>query len=164
MSSSRRAVKMPRRRDRLADAALGPLAVDAMSSFQAAASALEAAQKNSAQLFSFKENSNTADASYHNPRVFFDIQIGSKRAGRLVVELFADVVPKTAENFRCLCTGERGVGKNTQKALHFKNTLFVRRVPLGCACCCWRVWCHRSCTTARLLAAHCRAPPSLSTA
>ena len=99
----------------------------AMSSFQAAASALEAAPKTSAQLFSFKENSNTADASYHNPRVFFDIQIGAKRAGRLVMELFADVVPKTAENFRCLCTGERGVGKVTQKALHFKNTMFVSR-------------------------------------
>ena len=94
--------------------------------------ALEAAPKNAQQLFTFKENANTADASYHNPRVFFDIQIGTKRMGRIVMELFADVVPKTAENFRCLCTGERGVGRVTQKALHFKNSLFVRRHHHGC--------------------------------
>ncbi|KAL3902607.1 MAG: hypothetical protein SGPRY_011997, partial [Prymnesium sp.] len=87
--------------------------------------ALDAAAKNATQLFSFKENANTVDESYHNPRVFLDLQIGAKRAGRLVIELFADVVPKTAENFRCLCTGERGLGKSTQKALHFKNTLFT---------------------------------------
>jgi hypothetical protein len=88
--------------------------------------ATEAAAKSAHQLFTFKENANTVDDSYCNPRVFFDLQIGAKRAGRLVIELFADVVPKTAENFRCLCTGERGVGKVTQKALHFKNTMFHR--------------------------------------
>lgn len=37
-----------------------------------------------------------------NPRVFFDVSIGSKPAGRIEFELFADVVPKTAENFRAL--------------------------------------------------------------
>lgn len=89
---------------------------------------MEAAAKSAAQLFTFKENANTADASYHNPRVFFDIQIGARRAGRLVMELFADVVPKTAENFRSLCTGERGIGKTTHKALHYKNTIFVRSI------------------------------------
>mmetsp|Transcript_26107 Transcript_26107/g.43132 ORF Transcript_26107/g.43132 Transcript_26107/m.43132 type:complete len:281 (-) Transcript_26107:353-1195(-) len=85
-----------------------------------------AAATSASQLFSFKENANTADPDYFNPRVFFDIQIGAKRVGRLVIELFADVVPKTAENFRCLCTGERGLGQKTQKALHFKNTFFHR--------------------------------------
>jgi cyclophilin family peptidyl-prolyl cis-trans isomerase len=40
-----------------------------------------------------------------NPRVFFDIEIDSKYVGRMIFELFADVNPKTAENFRCLCTG-----------------------------------------------------------
>ena len=36
-----------------------------------------------------------------NPRVFFDISIAGEEAGRVVIMLFADVVPKTAENFRC---------------------------------------------------------------
>ena len=34
-----------------------------------------------------------------NPRVYFDIEIGGKKAGRIVMELFANIVPKTAENF-----------------------------------------------------------------
>ena len=60
------------------------------------------------------------------PVVFFDVCASTLPLGRIVIELFADVVPRTAENFRCLCTGERGLGKNTQKLLHFKNTLFHR--------------------------------------
>jgi Cyclophilin type peptidyl-prolyl cis-trans isomerase/CLD len=38
----------------------------------------------------------------NNPRVYFDMEIGDKRAGRIVIELFANVAPKTAENFRAL--------------------------------------------------------------
>jgi hypothetical protein len=41
-----------------------------------------------------------------NPIVFFDISIGGTEVGRIKMELFADVVPKTAENFRQFCTGE----------------------------------------------------------
>ncbi len=43
-------------------------------------------------------------------------------------ELFSNVVPKTAENFRCLCTGERGEGKTTIKPLHYSGTPIHRIV------------------------------------
>merc|ERR1712054_590616 len=45
-----------------------------------------------------------------NPIVFFDMTIGGAPAGRIEMTLRADVVPKTAENFRALCTGEKGFG------------------------------------------------------
>ena len=63
-----------------------------------------------------------------NPKVFFDITVGGKASGRIVMELFADVVPKTAENFRSLCTGEKGIGKSG-KPLHFKGCKFHRIIP-----------------------------------
>lgn len=55
-----------------------------------------------------------------NPRVFLDIAADTHRIGRIEIDLFADIVPKTAENFRCLCTGERGVG-TMGKPLHYKG-------------------------------------------
>ncbi|EFH52979.1 hypothetical protein ARALYDRAFT_324764 [Arabidopsis lyrata subsp. lyrata] len=61
-----------------------------------------------------------------NPNVFLDVSIGGDPVQRIVIELFADVVPKTAENFRALCTGEAGVGKTTRKPLHFKGSSFHR--------------------------------------
>ncbi|KAL8166660.1 hypothetical protein V2J09_008159 [Rumex salicifolius] len=63
-----------------------------------------------------------------NPKVFFDIAIGKTKAGRVVMELFADVTPKTAENFRALCTGEKGIGK-AGKPLHYKGSAFHRIIP-----------------------------------
>ncbi len=47
-----------------------------------------------------------------NPKVFFDISINNVPSGRITFELRADVVPKTAENFRQLCTGEAGKTKS----------------------------------------------------
>eukprot|EP00918_Siedleckia_nematoides_P012276 GHVU01026889.1.p1 GENE.GHVU01026889.1~~GHVU01026889.1.p1 ORF type:complete len:384 (+),score=67.92 GHVU01026889.1:26-1153(+) len=64
--------------------------------------------------------------SKDNPRVFFDIKIGDENAGRIVFELFKNVVPKTAENFRALCTGEKGEGETTKQPLHFKDCPFHR--------------------------------------
>jgi cyclophilin family peptidyl-prolyl cis-trans isomerase len=63
-----------------------------------------------------------------NPQVFFDITIGGESAGRIVMELRADVAPKTAENFRALCTGEKGSGQ-AGKPLHFKGSSFHRIIP-----------------------------------
>lgn len=44
------------------------------------------------------------------PRVFFDISADGVKLGRIVMELRSDIVPKTAENFRALCTHEKGYG------------------------------------------------------
>ncbi|KAI8990258.1 cyclophilin-like domain-containing protein [Pilobolus umbonatus] len=61
-----------------------------------------------------------------NPRVFFDIDIDGNRIGRIIIELFADEVPDTAENFRALCTGEKGLGKVSNMPLHYKGSIFHR--------------------------------------
>jgi len=60
-----------------------------------------------------------------NAQVFFDFEIGNpddadKEKGRVVFELFSKQVPKTAENFRAICTGEKGEG------LHYKGNFFHR--------------------------------------
>ncbi|XP_017478575.1 PREDICTED: peptidyl-prolyl cis-trans isomerase D isoform X1 [Rhagoletis zephyria] len=62
-----------------------------------------------------------------NPLVYFDITIGDEFAGRMVIELRKDVVPKSAENFRALCTGEKGNGQ-LGKQLHYKGVRFHKIV------------------------------------
>ena len=59
---------------------------------------------------------------------FFEVAIDGKSIGKIVMELYYDDVPKTAENFRALCTGEKGNGKSG-KPLHFKGSGFHRVIP-----------------------------------
>mmetsp|Transcript_20617 Transcript_20617/g.29595 ORF Transcript_20617/g.29595 Transcript_20617/m.29595 type:complete len:213 (-) Transcript_20617:87-725(-) len=64
-------------------------------------------------------------SSASNKKAFFDITIGDEPAGRIVMELYNSVTPKTAENFLALCRGDRGTA-STGQPLHYKGSTFHR--------------------------------------
>ncbi|EZG67244.1 peptidyl-prolyl cis-trans isomerase, cyclophilin-type [Gregarina niphandrodes] len=64
-----------------------------------------------------------------NPRVFLEFQFGNKKAGIVVIELFANVVPKTAANFEALCTGSRGVSSETKLPLCYAGCKVFKVIP-----------------------------------
>lgn len=83
---------------------------------------------NKQQTRQLNQYQSTMSIEDENPVVFFDITIGGSPKGRIEIELRKDVVPRTAENFRCLCTGEKGIGRSG-KLLHFKGSSFHRVIP-----------------------------------
>ncbi|KDN50589.1 hypothetical protein RSAG8_01087, partial [Rhizoctonia solani AG-8 WAC10335] len=63
-----------------------------------------------------------------NPRVFFNFEADGQPLGRVVFELFRDEVPKTAENFRALATGEKGLSQVSQTPLYYKGCIIHRSI------------------------------------
>lgn len=66
--------------------------------------------------------------------VYFDVEIegatsNDEAGGRIKFGLFGEIAPKTVENFRALCTGEKGIGTHSKKPLHYKGSTFHRIIP-----------------------------------
>lgn len=75
------------------------------------------------------EEATASETPVQRARCFFDVSIGGINSGRIVFELFTEIVPKTCENFRALCTGEKGLGEETKKPLHYNvNTAIYKLI------------------------------------
>ncbi|GFZ42339.1 peptidylprolyl isomerase [Saitozyma sp. JCM 24511] len=68
-------------------------------------------------------------ADAQKPNCFFEIEIGGKPAGRVEFKLYDDVVPKTAANFRGLCSGKKPTGEPLPKGFGYQATAFHRVIP-----------------------------------
>jgi len=64
-----------------------------------------------------------------NIYVFLEVEISNVNIGRMIFKLYNGICPKTAENFRCLCNGDRGTGLITKMPLHFQGAKFHRIIP-----------------------------------
>ncbi|PIL32177.1 hypothetical protein GSI_05422 [Ganoderma sinense ZZ0214-1] len=62
------------------------------------------------------------------PRVFFDVTIDDQPSGRIIFELFNGSAPKACENFRALCTGEKGLSPISERPLYYKNSIVHRSI------------------------------------
>lgn len=62
------------------------------------------------------------------PKVYINIRAGNSELGQIVIKLYSNIVPKTCENFRVLCSGERGYTNNGTK-ISYKNSIFHRIIP-----------------------------------
>ncbi|KAK7686126.1 hypothetical protein QCA50_010938 [Cerrena zonata] len=62
------------------------------------------------------------------PRTFFDLAVDNQSVGRVIFELFNDTAPKTCENFRALCTGEKGISPLSDKPLYYKSSIVHRSI------------------------------------
>lgn len=78
-----------------------------------------------------KEAYATHIASTKNDYVYMDFNYEEKSIGRIVFELYKNMLPKTSENFRMLCTGEKGRSEETATRLHYKNSIIHRIVEQG---------------------------------
>lgn len=74
-----------------------------------------------------KADSNSLDAQKITAKCAFDIEIDKKKAGRIVIGVFGEVVPKTAENFMSLCKG--WTDPKTKKKLAYEGSTFHRVIP-----------------------------------
>lgn len=73
----------------------------------------------------FQKSNRTPEDQKLN-RAFIDISIDDALTGRLVIDLFDNVVPKTVEHFRALITGELGIDKRTGKKIDYLHTKLTR--------------------------------------
>ncbi|KAH9959677.1 cyclophilin-like domain-containing protein [Russula dissimulans] len=62
------------------------------------------------------------------PKIFMDFSVDNAPVGRVILELFSDAVPKTSENFRALCTGEKGLSPLSDRPLYYKNSIIHRSI------------------------------------
>ncbi len=72
-------------------------------------------------------NSNRENVEY--PHVYLDLTVNGQELGRILIKLDKHETPLTAENFRALCTGEKGISPVTNKPLHYKGSKIHSIIP-----------------------------------